>query len=82
MGADGHRRVGVLSRLLELTGSMPSISPHPCAGEDDNPFVARVIAALVMVFVFGSFRLNGDPPVRQFGVGLTVAVILEVTAAR
>jgi RND superfamily putative drug exporter len=43
---------------------------------------ARVTAALVIVFVFGSFRLNGNPPVRQFGVGLTVAVILEVTAVR
>jgi RND superfamily putative drug exporter len=43
---------------------------------------ARVTAALVIVFVFGGFRLNGNPPVRQFGVGLTVAVILEVTAVR
>ncbi len=58
-------------------------------GEDDHRFVipglvtcARVTAALIMVFVFGSFRLNGNPPVKQFGVGLTVAVILEVTAVR
>jgi len=35
-----------------------------------------------MAFAFGSFRLNGNPPVKQFGVGLTVAVILEVTAVR
>jgi RND superfamily putative drug exporter len=59
------------------------------AGEDNNRFVipglltcARVTAALIMVFVFGSFRLNGNPRVKQIGVGLTVAVILEVTTVR
>ena len=37
---------------------------------------ARVIAAaaLIMIAVFGSFILNGDPIVKQFGVGLAVAV--------
>jgi len=35
-----------------------------------------------MAFAFGSFRLNGNPPVKHFGVGLTVAIILEVTAVR
>ena len=37
---------------------------------------ARVIAAaaLIMIAVFGSFILNGDPTVKQFGVGLAVAV--------
>ncbi len=36
----------------------------------------RVIAAaaLVMVLVFASFVINGDPTVKQFGVGLAVAV--------
>ncbi len=45
---------------------------------------ARVItsAALVMVFVFGSFVLNGDPTIKQFGVGLAVAVILDATVVR
>jgi uncharacterized membrane protein YdfJ with MMPL/SSD domain len=39
---------------------------------------ARVIiaAALIMIFVFGSFILNGDPTVKQFGVGLSVGVAL------
>ena len=39
---------------------------------------ARVIAAaaLIMIAVFGSFILNGDPTVKQFGVGLAVAVAL------
>ncbi len=39
---------------------------------------ARVIAAaaLIMMSVFSSFILNGDPVVKQFGVGLTSAVAL------
>ncbi len=39
-------------------------------------------AAFIMVFVFGSFVLNGDPTVKQFGVGLAVAVILDATVVR
>jgi uncharacterized membrane protein YdfJ with MMPL/SSD domain len=39
---------------------------------------ARVIsaAALIMISVFASFILNGDPTVKQFGVGLAVGVAL------
>ena len=39
---------------------------------------ARVIvaAALIMIAVFGSFILNPDPTVKQFGVGLSVGVAL------
>jgi uncharacterized membrane protein YdfJ with MMPL/SSD domain len=39
---------------------------------------ARVISAagLIMITVFGSFIVNGDPIVKQFGVGLSVAVLL------
>ncbi len=39
---------------------------------------ARVIvaAALIMMAVFGSFVLNDDPTVKQFGVGLSVGVAL------
>ncbi|MBB4663702.1 MMPL family transporter [Conexibacter arvalis] len=45
---------------------------------------ARVItaAALIMVSVFASFILNGDPVVKQFGVGLSVAVIVDATLVR
>jgi putative drug exporter of the RND superfamily len=32
--------------------------------------------------VFGSFVLNGDPTVKQFGIGLAVAVILDATIVR
>ncbi|HEX6585802.1 MAG TPA: MMPL family transporter, partial [Solirubrobacterales bacterium] len=39
---------------------------------------ARVIsaAALIMISVFASFILDGDPTVKQFGVGLSVGVAL------
>jgi hypothetical protein len=42
---------------------------------------ARVIAAagLIMIAVFGSFILNGDPTVKQFGVGLSTAVLLAAS---
>jgi putative drug exporter of the RND superfamily len=67
------------------------IEEHVHAGEDNKQSVvsglitsARVItaAALIMVFVFGSFVLNGDPTVKQFGIGLAVAVILDATIVR
>ena len=45
---------------------------------------ARVItsAALIMVAVFTSFVLDGDPTVKQFGVGLAVAVAIDATVVR
>jgi RND superfamily putative drug exporter len=45
---------------------------------------ARVItsAALIMVSVFLSFVLNGDPTVKQFGVGLAVAIAVDATIVR
>ncbi len=67
------------------------IQEHLHAGEDNKRAVisglltgARVItsAAAIMVFVFGSFVLNGDPTIKQFGVGLAVAVILDATVVR
>ena len=67
------------------------IEEHVHGGEDNKSSVvsglvnsARVItaAALIMVFVFGSFVLNGDPTIKQFGVGLAVAVILDATVVR
>jgi putative drug exporter of the RND superfamily len=67
------------------------IEEHVHAGEDNKTSVvsglvtsARVItaAAMIMVFVFGSFVLNGDPTIKQFGIGLAVAVILDATVVR
>ncbi len=44
----------------------------------------RVItsAALIMVCVFTSFVLSGDPVVKQFGVGLAVAIAIDATIVR
>jgi putative drug exporter of the RND superfamily len=67
------------------------IEEHVHAGEDNRSSVvsglvtsARVItaAALIMVFVFGSFLLNGDPTVKQFGAGLAVAIVIDSTIVR
>jgi RND superfamily putative drug exporter len=67
------------------------IEEHVHAGEDTESSIvsglitsARVItaAALIMVFVFGSFVLNGDPTIKQFGIGLAVAVVLDATVVR
>jgi uncharacterized membrane protein YdfJ with MMPL/SSD domain len=64
---------------------LSQIDQHRQAGESDRDAVtnglaiaAKVItsAALIMIAVFGSFILNGDPTVKQFGVGLAVAVAL------
>jgi RND superfamily putative drug exporter len=45
---------------------------------------ARVItsAALIMVSVFSSFVLNGDPTVKQFGLGLAVAIAIDASVVR
>jgi putative drug exporter of the RND superfamily len=45
---------------------------------------AKVItaAALIMVFVFGSFLLENDRIVKLFGVGLATAVLLDATVVR
>ncbi|WCO65045.1 MMPL family transporter [Iamia majanohamensis] len=45
---------------------------------------ARVItaAALIMVFVFGSFLLENDRVVKLFGTGLATAIFLDATVVR
>jgi RND superfamily putative drug exporter len=44
----------------------------------------RVItsAALIMVSVYTSFILNGDPTVKQFGLGLAAAIAVDATIVR
>jgi RND superfamily putative drug exporter len=70
---------------------MSQITEHHSAGLNDHDAVvaglaysARVItaAALIMVSVFASFILNSNPVVKQFGVGLSVAVALDSTIVR
>jgi uncharacterized membrane protein YdfJ with MMPL/SSD domain len=64
---------------------LSSVNHQRTAGEGDRQAVglgvqrsARVIAAaaLIMISVFSSFILDGDPVVKQFGVGLSSAVAL------
>jgi uncharacterized membrane protein YdfJ with MMPL/SSD domain len=64
------------------------IAQHHAAGEEPRQAVrsglaasAKVIAAaaIIMIAVFASFILNADPTVKQFGVGLSVAVLLAGT---
>ena len=45
---------------------------------------AKVItsAALIMVFVFGSFMFSDDPTVKQFGLGLAFAIAIDATVIR
>jgi putative drug exporter of the RND superfamily len=61
--------------------------------QDDDPHKAvvdglastgRVItsAALIMVCVFSSFVLNGNAVVKEFGVGLAVAIAIDATIVR
>jgi uncharacterized membrane protein YdfJ with MMPL/SSD domain len=61
-------------------------SDRPCAEGGSNREAIRrglaagarviVAAALIMMSVFGSFILDDDPTVKQFGVGLSVGVAL------
>ena len=62
---------------------MSQIEQHRVGAESDEDAIAaglaagaKVItaAALIMISVFASFILNGDPTVKQFGVGLSVGV--------
>jgi uncharacterized membrane protein YdfJ with MMPL/SSD domain len=61
------------------------IEQHRAEGGSDRDAIRRglasgarviVAAALIMICVFGSFVLNADPTVKQFGVGLSVGVAL------
>jgi uncharacterized membrane protein YdfJ with MMPL/SSD domain len=61
------------------------VEQHRAEGGGDRDAIRRglaagarviVAAALIMIAVFGSFILNGDPTVKQFGVGLSVGVAL------
>jgi RND superfamily putative drug exporter len=35
-----------------------------------------------MVFVFSSFILNGNPTVKQFGIGMAAAIAIDATIVR
>lgn len=70
---------------------MTQIAEQHALGETNHDSVvhglatsARVItaAALIMVAVFASFILNENPIIKQFGIGLSVAVALDATVIR
>ena len=61
------------------------VQQHHHAGEEARDAVQAALAssarittaaALIMASVFASFILNDDPTIKQFGVGLSVAVLL------
>ncbi len=67
---------------------LSQVEHHRSRGEDSRRAVASGLevsgpvilsAALIMMSVFGSFVLDGDPTVKQFGVGLAVGVALAAT---
>jgi uncharacterized membrane protein YdfJ with MMPL/SSD domain len=68
-------QVFLLSQLAHQRGSGLAHRDAVAAGLAAG---ARVVvpAALIMIAVFGSFVLNGDPIVKQFGVGLSAGVAL------
>jgi RND superfamily putative drug exporter len=39
-------------------------------------------AALIMVSVFCAFIINGDPNIKQFGLGMAAAVAVDATVVR
>jgi len=68
---------------------LSQVEHHRAQGEGTRDSVqnglavsSKVIAAaaLIMISVFGSFILDGDPTVKQFGVGLAVGVALAATS--
>src|SRR3954464_15615121 len=70
--------------LSHMQGSYRMTHDNHVTSCDGLAGTARIItsAALIMVFVFGSFILNGDPTVKQVGVGLGVAVAVDATIVR
>jgi RND superfamily putative drug exporter len=73
--------VFLLSRVKE---EYDRTGDNASAVADGLAATARVItaAALIMVFVFGSFVLGYDRQLKLFGLGLSVAVFIDATIVR
>jgi RND superfamily putative drug exporter len=73
--------VFLLSRIRE---EYDRTGDNATAVADGLATTARVIsaAAAIMVFVFGSFLLEVERPIKLFGLGLAVAVLLDATVVR
>ena len=74
-------QVFLVSRVRDRWIAKPDNRDAVVGGLADS---GRVItsAALIMVAVFSSFALNGDPTVKQFGVGMAVAIAMDATVVR
>ena len=66
-------QVFLLSQVEHYRASGASPTTAVASGLETSSRVI-VAAALIMMSVFGSFVLNDDPTVKQFGVGLSVGV--------
>ncbi|MEZ5373230.1 MAG: MMPL family transporter [Microthrixaceae bacterium] len=73
--------VFILSRIREEYSRTGNATASVLTGLTSS---ARVItaAALIMVSVFGAFVLGDDPVIKMFGIGLSVAVLLDATVVR
>jgi len=73
--------VFLLSRVKE---EYDRTGVNETAVADGVASTARVItaAAMIMVFVFGSFMLDANRSIKMFGFGLAVAVLLDATVVR
>ena len=51
---------------------------------DGLSYTARVItaAAAIMVCVFGSFIFGGERVIKEFGMGLAIAILIDATLVR
>jgi uncharacterized membrane protein YdfJ with MMPL/SSD domain len=68
-------QVFLLSQIEHFRAGGDGVRRAVASGlETSGPVI--LAAALIMMSVFGSFVLNGDPTVKQFGVGLAVGVAL------
>ena len=80
-GLSTDYEVFLISQIFQAHGAGESPSQAIRTGVGTS---ARVItaAAVIMVTVFASFLLNPDPVIKQFGVGLSIAIILDTTIVR
>jgi len=80
-GLSTDYEVFLISQIFQAHGAGEGPSQAVRTGVGTS---ARVItaAAVIMVTVFLSFLLNPDPVIKEFGVGLSVAIILDTTIVR
>ena len=80
-GLSTDYEVFLISQIFQAHGAGQGPSEAVRSGVGTS---ARVItaAAIIMVTVFASFLLNPDPIIKQFGVGLSIAIILDTTIVR